>query len=56
LEHCPPKYAKTLYLFYAKFKEEQGLARHVMSVYDKVIKAVLPEEQFEMYNLYIKKR
>lgn len=55
LENCPPKYAKTLYLLYAKFEEEQGLARHVMSVYDRATKAVLPEEQFEMYNLYIKK-
>ncbi|XP_046745834.1 pre-mRNA-splicing factor syf1 homolog [Diprion similis] len=55
LEHCPPKYAKALYLLYAKLEEEHGLARHAMSVYERATSAVLPEEKFEMFNIYIKK-
>ncbi|XP_046619626.1 pre-mRNA-splicing factor syf1 homolog [Neodiprion virginianus] len=55
LEHCPPKYAKALYLLYAKLEEEHGLARHAMSVYERATSAVLPEERFEMFNIYIKK-
>ncbi|EZA47443.1 Pre-mRNA-splicing factor SYF1 [Ooceraea biroi] len=55
LEHCPSKYAKTLYLLYAKLEEEHGLARHAMSVYERATNAVLPEERFDMFNIYIKK-
>lgn len=55
LEKCPPKFAKTLYLLYAKLEEEYGMARHAMAVYEKATTAVLPEEMFEMFNIYIKK-
>ncbi|XP_046404524.1 pre-mRNA-splicing factor syf1 homolog [Ischnura elegans] len=55
LEHCPAKFAKALYLLYAKLEEEHGLARHAMAVYERATKAVLPEEQFELFNIYIKK-
>ncbi|EEB19718.1 XPA-binding protein, putative [Pediculus humanus corporis] len=55
LENCPPKYAKTLYLLYAKLEEEYGMARHAMAVYEKATSAVLPEEMFELFNIYIKK-
>ncbi|CAH1785851.1 unnamed protein product [Owenia fusiformis] len=55
LDGCPPKYAKAIYLLYAKLEEDHGLARHAMAVYDRSTKAVLPEEQFEMFNIYIKK-
>ncbi|XP_043463575.1 pre-mRNA-splicing factor syf1 homolog [Leptopilina heterotoma] len=55
LEHCPPKYAKNLYLLYAKLEEDYGLARHAMSVYERATDAVLPEEKFEMFNVYIQK-
>ena len=37
-----------LYLLYAKLEEEQGLARHAMTIYDRATKAVTPEEQFEV--------
>ncbi|KAH7983955.1 hypothetical protein HPB52_015750 [Rhipicephalus sanguineus] len=47
LEGCPAKFAKALYLLYAKLEEEHGLARHAMAIYDRGCKAVLPEEQFE---------
>ncbi|GIY21592.1 pre-mRNA-splicing factor SYF1 [Caerostris extrusa] len=56
LEHCPQKFAKPIYLLYAKLeKEEHGLTRHAMAVYNRATKAVLPEEQFEMFNIYLKK-
>lgn len=55
LENCPPKFAKAIYLLYAKLEEEHGLARHAMAVYDRATQAVLPEEQNEMFNVYIKR-
>lgn len=55
LENCPQKFAKAIYLLYAKLEEEHGLARHAMAVYDRATKAVLPEEQYEMFNVYIKR-
>lgn len=55
LEHCPQKFAKPLYLLYAKLEEEHGLARHAMAVYERATEAVLPEERFEIFNIYIKK-
>lgn len=55
LENCPSKYAKSLYLLYAKLEEEHGMARHAMAVYERATSAVLPEEMFELFNIYIKK-
>lgn len=55
LDGCPPKYAKTIYLLYAKLEEEFGLARHAMAVYERATQAVEPAEQHEMFNIYIKR-
>ena len=55
LEHCPPEFAKSIFLLYAKLEEEHGLARHAMAVYERATTAVLTEEMFEMFNIYIKK-
>ncbi|CAG0892203.1 unnamed protein product [Cyprideis torosa] len=44
-----------IYLLYAKLEEEFGLARHAMAVYERACKAVLPEQKFDMYNIYIQK-
>lgn len=55
LEHCPAEFAKSIFLLYAKLEEEHGLARHAMSVYERATTAVLPEQMFEMFNIYIKK-
>ncbi|KAF6214821.1 hypothetical protein GE061_009564, partial [Apolygus lucorum] len=55
LENCPPKFAKSLYLLFAKLEEDHGLARHAMAVYERATSAVLPEEMFEVFNIYIKK-
>jgi pre-mRNA-splicing factor SYF1 len=48
IDGCPAKYAKHLYLLYAKLEEDYGLARRAMSVYDRATKAVLPEEQYDV--------
>ncbi|XP_030401394.1 pre-mRNA-splicing factor SYF1 isoform X2 [Gopherus evgoodei] len=55
LDGCPQKYAKTIYLLYAKLEEEFGLARHAMAVYERATRAVQPSEQYEMYNIFIKR-
>lgn len=55
LEHCPAEFAKPIFLLYAKLEEEHGLARHAMSVYERATTAVLSEQMFEMFNIYIKK-
>nr|KAF6482656.1 XPA binding protein 2 [Molossus molossus] len=55
LDGCPPKYAKTLYLLYAQLEEEWGLARHAMAVYERATQAVEPAQQYDMFNIYIKR-
>lgn len=55
LEGCPGKFAKNLYLLYAKLEEEHGLSRHAMAVYERATEAVLPEEKYDMFNIYIKR-
>ncbi|KAK3581457.1 hypothetical protein CHS0354_031782 [Potamilus streckersoni] len=55
LENCPSKFSKSVFLLYAKLEEDFGLARHAMAVYDRATHAVLPEEQHEMFNIYIKR-
>uniref|UniRef100_A0A8C6QD01 Pre-mRNA-splicing factor SYF1 n=1 Tax=Nannospalax galili TaxID=1026970 RepID=A0A8C6QD01_NANGA len=55
LDHCPPKYTKPLYLRYAQLEEEWGLARHAMAVYDRATRAVEPAEQYDVFNIYIKR-
>ncbi|XP_064616120.1 pre-mRNA-splicing factor SYF1-like [Liolophura sinensis] len=54
LESCPAKFAKAIYLLYAKLEEGHGLARHAMAVYDRATQGVLPEERYEMFNIYLK--
>ena len=53
LDKCPDKFAKEIYLLYAKLEMEHGMARHAMAVYDRATRAVLPEEQLQMFNIYI---
>ncbi|XP_004348871.2 XPA binding protein [Capsaspora owczarzaki ATCC 30864] len=55
LEGCPAKYAKTLYLLYAKLEEDHGLARHAMAVYDRATQNVELKERYEMFSIYIKR-
>uniref|UniRef100_A0A8C5H8J0 Pre-mRNA-splicing factor SYF1 n=1 Tax=Gouania willdenowi TaxID=441366 RepID=A0A8C5H8J0_GOUWI len=55
LDGCPAKFAKTIYLLYAKLEEEYGLARHAMAVYERATQAVETEERHHMFNIYIKR-
>merc|ERR1719481_1276409 len=55
LETCPEKYAKTIYLLYAKLEEQHGLARHAMAVYDRAVGAVEKSERFAVFNIYLRK-
>lgn len=55
LETCPAKFAKSIYLLYAKLEEEHGLGRHAMAVYDRAIQAVDATERFGLFNIYLKK-
>lgn len=54
LENIPQQYAKAIYLLYAKMEENHGLARRAIKIYERATEAVLPEERYELYNIYIK--
>uniref|UniRef100_H2YVK1 Suppressor of forked domain-containing protein n=1 Tax=Ciona savignyi TaxID=51511 RepID=H2YVK1_CIOSA len=55
LDGCPAKYAKHLYLLYAKLEEDYGLSRHAMAVYERATSAVLPEQKHELFNIYLRR-
>ncbi|THD26152.1 Pre mRNA splicing factor SYF1 [Fasciola hepatica] len=55
LEKCPAKYAKALYLLYARLEEQHGLARRAIRIYERATEAVLQDERFEMFNIYIQR-
>lgn len=48
-------FCAALYLLYAQLEEEWGLARHAMAVYDRATRAVEPAQQYDMFNIYIKR-
>ncbi|RKO91332.1 hypothetical protein BDK51DRAFT_36031 [Blyttiomyces helicus] len=55
VDKCPPKFAKTLYLMYAKLEEDHGLARHAMRIYDRAARAVSDEDRLEVFDIYLAK-
>ncbi|VDM59565.1 unnamed protein product [Angiostrongylus costaricensis] len=55
LEGCPAKFAKNIFLLYAKLEEDYGLARHAMSIYNRATEAVDRKDMCSMFNIYIKK-
>merc|ERR1719471_827789 len=55
LDGCPEKFAKNIFLLYAKLEEEHGMARHAMAVYDRAVQKVDSKEQAEVYNIYLRK-
>nr|XP_026690906.1 pre-mRNA-splicing factor SYF1 [Ciona intestinalis] len=55
LDGCPAKFAKNLYLLYAKLEEEYGLSRHAMAVYERATKAVLTDQRHELFNIYLRR-
>jgi pre-mRNA-splicing factor SYF1 len=48
LEKCPPKSCKPIFLMYAQFEEEHGLAKRAMAVYDRATQIVKDEDKFEV--------
>jgi len=49
------KNARRMYLLYAKFEEDYGLARRAMNVLSRACKAVDPKERAVMYSIYIQR-
>ena len=41
LDKCPEKFAKAIYLLYAKLEEDFGLKRHAMAVYNRATQDVM---------------
>lgn len=39
---------KAIYLLYAKFEENHGLAKRAIKIYERGTEAVLPEERYEV--------
>ena len=48
LEKCPPKSCKPIFMKYALFEEEHGLAKRAMSIYDRATQVVENEDKFEV--------
>ncbi|KAI9006176.1 hypothetical protein BC832DRAFT_556303 [Gaertneriomyces semiglobifer] len=55
LLNCPAKFAKSLYLMYAKYEEDYGMTRHALRIYDRATSAVADSDKPEIYRIYIEK-
>ncbi|EMD38479.1 hypothetical protein CERSUDRAFT_135308 [Gelatoporia subvermispora B] len=55
LEKCPPKSCKPIFLMYAQYEEEHGLAKRAMSIYDRATQVVNDEDKFGLFTIYIAK-
>ncbi|KAJ3218553.1 pre-mRNA-splicing factor syf1 [Dinochytrium kinnereticum] len=55
VDKVPAKFAKVLYLMYAKLEEDHGLARRAMRIYDRATDVAAEEDRFEVFSLYIAK-
>jgi pre-mRNA-splicing factor SYF1 len=54
-EGAPPEKRKPLYMMWAAFEEEYGLARHCYSVYHRAAHAVPAEQRAEVYRVFVAK-
>ncbi|KAI0703601.1 spliceosome complex protein [Cytidiella melzeri] len=55
LEKCPAKSCKSIFLMYASFEEEHGLAKRAMGIYDRATGVVNDEDKFDLFTIYIAK-
>mmetsp|Transcript_12309 Transcript_12309/g.23159 ORF Transcript_12309/g.23159 Transcript_12309/m.23159 type:complete len:957 (+) Transcript_12309:155-3025(+) len=55
IEKVPPKFARRLYMLYAKLEEDHGLARHALSIYNRATKAVEETDMYDMYSILLRK-
>ncbi|KAL5704901.1 hypothetical protein ACHQM5_023263 [Ranunculus cassubicifolius] len=53
IQQTPANDVKPLYLQYAKFEEDFGLAKRAMKVYDEATKSVPDNEKMSMFEVYI---
>lgn len=53
VQGVPPEHAHVLYLLYAKFEEDHGMARRAMNVYDRCCTVLEPKDKAKMYKIYI---
>jgi pre-mRNA-splicing factor SYF1 len=53
VQGVPAQHAHVLYLLYAKFEEDHGLARRAMLVYDRCCNVLEPKDKAKMYYVYI---
>ncbi|KCV68050.1 hypothetical protein H696_05516 [Fonticula alba] len=55
LKDCPPSQSRPLFLMYASFEEEYGLARRALMVYERATQHVPVAEKHEVFLLYVAK-
>lgn len=55
LEKVPPKFARRLYMLYAKLEEDHGLARHALSIYNRATKGCEEKDMYDMYAILLRK-
>lgn len=48
LDKCPPKSCKPIFLMYATFEEEHGLAKRAMAIYDRACQVVTDNDKFDV--------
>mmetsp|Transcript_13375 Transcript_13375/g.16839 ORF Transcript_13375/g.16839 Transcript_13375/m.16839 type:complete len:855 (-) Transcript_13375:34-2598(-) len=53
IESVPADLAKIIYITYAEVEEEYGYVRHAMSIYDRATRAVIDQDKYALYQLYI---
>jgi len=55
IEKVPPKFARRLYMLYAKLEEDHGLARHALAIYNRATKACEETDMYDMYGILLRK-
>lgn len=55
LQKAPLDDVAEFFIKYAKMEEQYGLARHVVSIYDRAVASVPEKNKLDLYRLYIKK-
>ncbi|CAL1704302.1 unnamed protein product [Somion occarium] len=55
LDKCPEKSCKPIFLMYATYEEEYGLAKRAMAIYDRATQVVADEDKFALFTVYIAK-
>ncbi|KAL4450099.1 hypothetical protein ABPG77_010768 [Micractinium sp. CCAP 211/92] len=53
IDEAPPEESRPLFLAFAKYEEEHGLARNAMQIYDQAVKKVPESERLALYDIYI---